>query len=123
MDDILPGKTRWETHQHRLDQGHRAAVIAAHRAFADLLETDEGAPVPAGKDIIVATAPSEAAVDRFAAKHHVTTERNGPLYKATVHFGPELKFTVIYRSARDLGEHLNAMDAAGAAPEMAGAAA
>lgn len=116
MEDILPGKTRWETHQYLKDQGHRAAVIAAHRAFADLLEADEDSPVPPGNDIVVAAAPSAAAVDRWAAKHHVTARWNGRAYKAEVRFGPELKFCVIHLPAKTLDGQF---DVAAAEPELA----
>lgn len=115
-DTLLPGRTAWETAQYLKDHGHRAAVVAAHRAFADFLEADDGGPVPPGKDIVVAAASSVAAVDRWAARHHVTAGWNGRVYKAEVEFAPELKFTVIHLPAKALDEEL---DRADREPELA----
>src|SRR5437870_4204769 len=107
-DNPLPGRTAWETHQYLKDYGHRAAVVAAHRAFADELEADENCPVPPGNDIVVATAPSPAAVDRWAARRHVTAAWNGRVYKASVKYGTELTFSVIHIPARVLDEQAGA---------------
>ena len=108
MDENLPGRTRWETAQILKDRGHRAAVAQAHRHFADMLEADENCPVPPGNDIAVAAASSTAAVDRWAARNHVTAAWNGRVYKATVNFGQELTFAVIHIPVKFLDEELAA---------------
>lgn len=111
MQDSLPGRTAWESEQYRRDHGRRAAVVRAHRALADLIEADEDCPIPPGNDIVVAAALSREAVDRFAARHHVTAAWNGRVYKAEVILSPELKFCVIHIPARSLDEHLDSEDA------------
>ena len=85
MEDILPGKTRWETEQYRKDCGKHAAQAQAFMRLALLMEYDEDFPAPLGMthriidsksfDVLwgAAALPSagdetgEAAVDRFAA--------------------------------------------------------
>ena len=101
-EDALPGRTAWETQQYLKDHGHSAEVVQAHRDFADFLEADEDGPVPPGKDIVVAALPSVAAVDRWAAKHHVSAGWNGRVYKATVVFSPALKYVVQHLPAKAL---------------------
>ena len=107
-ETLLPGRTRWETRAYLKDRGHRAAVVQAHRHFADMIESDENCPVPPGNDIVVAAASSTAAVDRWAARNHVTAAWNGRVYKASVAFGAELTFAVIHIPVKFLDEELAA---------------
>ncbi len=107
-ETLLPGRTEWETREYFKDHGHRAAVAQAHRRFADLLDADEDCPVPPGNDIVVAVGPSVAAVDRWAARNHVTAAWNGRVYKASVEFGAELKFSVIHIPPKVLDEGTDA---------------
>jgi hypothetical protein len=107
-ETLLPGRTAWETRAYLKDRGHRAAVIQAHRQFADMLETDEDCPVPPGNDIVVGAASSTGAVDRWAKRNHVKAGWNGRVYKASVNFGAELTFAVIHIPAKILDEELAA---------------
>lgn len=66
MEDPLPGRTAWESHQYLLDHGHRVAVAQAHRYLADRIEADDNYPLPDGSDALVAEAASA-----FAAREQI----------------------------------------------------
>ena len=123
METLIPGKTAWETHQYQLDHGRRAAVIQARRDFADFLEADEESPLPPGADTAVGVLPSQAAVDRWAARHHVTPSWRHGTYRASVSFGTEFGYCVVYIPPDVLAGRLDAQDSAQATPELAEAAA
>ena len=114
----LGGRTEWEHRQYLKDHGRRAAVVQAHRDFADFLETDEDSPAPP-PDVTVGACRSAEAVDRWAARHHVTAEWRQGSYRAVVDFGKEYTYCVAYVPKEVLDERL---DSAEAQPEMAGAA-
>ena len=115
----IKGRTPWESAEYRRDHGHRAAVIQAHRDFADFLEADADSPVPPPGDIAVAVVFSAAAVDRWAAKHHAKPEWKNGTRRAAVDFGKELTYCVVFIPPDVLDKQLDAQDTREAAPELA----
>lgn len=122
MEQVIPGRTAWEKQQYRKDQGHRAAIAAAHRAFADFLEADDRSPLPPGADFAVGVLPSPEAVDEWAARHHAAASWRHGTYRASVSFGAEFSYCVVHIPADVLDERLDSAEDA-AAREMAEAAA
>jgi len=121
MDDNLPGKTRWETEQYRRSCGKHAAQAQAFMHLGLLMEYDEDSPAPLymTHDIVdgavfdtlwgPAAMPSagdedgKAAVDRFAAKHHVTAgwDERGR-YAAVMDLGGGYRYGAHYLPERNL---------------------
>jgi hypothetical protein len=127
----IPGKTRWESAQYRRDGGRRMAVALAHKLFADFLREDEGGPCPPACDVVtsaiatgVSTEEGCAAVDRWAARHHLTAQwdRDRAVYFAEVDFGP-LRYRVVFVPSDVLDGRLDASDAREDAPRLVPAAA
>jgi hypothetical protein len=116
MEDLLPGKTRWESRQYRKDHGQRASVALQYRMFADFLRCDEDGPAPMRDTHIAVAAPPDvsreegcAAVDRWAARHHVKAGWDDEgTYRAEVVFGPEVRYRVVYVPADVLDKRLDA---------------
>lgn len=130
MTETFPGRTAWETRQYRRNHGRRAAVALEYKLFADFLHGDEDGPVPMRDTIIACAAPPSAgkedgcaAVDRWAARHHVTAGWDNGSYSAEVPFGPDLKYRVVFVPMDVLDEHLDAQGVPGDSAEMAGSAA
>ena len=90
------GKTRWESDQYRRDHGRRARVAAAHRALADFIEADEHTPVPPMNETALALAPTAEAVNEWAARHHASASWRHGTYRASVSFGEELSYVLVY---------------------------
>ena len=142
MEPSIPGRTEWERRQHAADCGQHATKAQAFIRLGLLLEYDEDSPPPVlmthilvdGKVIEVlwgaAALPSAgdeaglAAVDRFAAKHHVPSgwDDDGR-YRALVHLGGGYRYGAFYLPERNLHPvTLPAPAARGDAAEMAGVA-
>ena len=117
-----PGRTAWETAEYRRDHGHRAAVIQAHRDFADFLAAHRDSPVPPPGDIAVGVVFSVAAVDRWAARQHVTPEWKNGTYRAATDFEKVLTYCVVYIPPDVLDKRLDAQGAPEDSAEMAGSA-
>jgi len=56
MNENLPGKTDWETHEYLRDRGHRVAAAQAYRYLARRIETDDSYPLPPGSEAAIALA-------------------------------------------------------------------
>ena len=119
----IPGRTPWEAAEYRRDHGHRAAVIQAHRDFADFLEAHQDSPVPPPGDIAVGVVFSAAAVDRWAAARHVSAEWKNGTYRAATDFEKVLTYCVVYIPLDVLDKKLDAQgdpeDSPEVAPELA----
>jgi hypothetical protein len=131
MEGLTPHETRLAA-----DSGRHAAAAQAFIRLGLILETDETSPVPtlmtcASENGTVtdtlwgfAALPSAgddagtAAVDKWAARHHVTASWADGRYKAVMHLGGRLRYGVLYTPERTLYP-----DPAQARPELTGAAA
>jgi hypothetical protein len=115
-----PYLTDYERRQHDADNGRHAAAAQAYLRLGLILEYDDSSPVPAYMDHAaqdgkvtetlwgVAAPPSAgdeagcAAVDRFAARHHVAAAWEDGRYRASMHLGGNLRYGVFYMPERTL---------------------
>ena len=67
MQDILPGRTAWESHEYLKDHGHRVAAAEAYSYLAHRIQTDDTYPLPADADTVIAAAAT-AMQDVHAAR-------------------------------------------------------
>ena len=116
----LGGRTEWEHRQSQKDNGKHAASAQAFIRLGLILETDEDSPVPmymtcASEGGVLtdtlwgcAALPSAgdeagtAAVDAWAAKHHMKAGWADGRYEAVMHLGGRLRYGVRYTPERSL---------------------
>jgi hypothetical protein len=135
-----PCLTDREKRLHAADNGRHAASAQAFMRLGLLLEYDEDSPAPmslthtaeAGRVTETlwgcAALPSAgdeagcAAVDRFAARHHVTAEWQDGRYRAVIVLGGGYRYGAFYlpeRNLHPLPAPAAREDAAKAQPELA----
>ena len=67
-EQMLPGRTAWESHEYLRDHGHRVAAVEAYRYIAKRLETDPSYPLPPGAETVIAMAAAAMqSLDRLHA--------------------------------------------------------
>ena len=73
MDETIPGRTDWESHQYLRDHGHRVAAAQAYRYLARRIEDDDTFPLPPGSDAVItrAAAAMESLARLREAAHEV----------------------------------------------------
>lgn len=138
-DTTLAGRTEWEARQYAADCGKHAAKAQAFIRLGLILECDDDAPAPifmthriiSGKVTEelrgYAALPSAgddagcAAVDRFAARHHVPAGWDDGHYCAVIHLGGGYRYGAFFTPERNL--HPAAPVTGEDAPVLAGRAA